>query len=75
MPTASFAVTPAYWSKFDEHACWWATDLQHAQNIARWWGEECMIWRVPHAGTAYKWMRAGGKVDQVDQIADLVMGA
>ena len=73
----TFAVQPAYWSNFDPHGCWWATSLNHAQRIAEFhgMGEECMIWRVPASGRAYKWMRAGGKVDQVDQIADLVYGA
>jgi hypothetical protein len=70
----TFAVTPAYWSKFDANACWWATDLAHAQRIALWWGEECMIWRVPAKGAAMRWMRAGGKIDQLDQIADLALG-
>ena len=73
----TFAVQPARWSNFDQHGCWWATSLNHAQRIAEFhgMGEECMIWRVPASGRAYKWMRAGGKVDQVDQIADLVYGA
>jgi hypothetical protein len=73
----TFAVQPASWSNFDQHGCWWATSLNHAQRIAEFhgMGEECMIWRVPVSGRAYKWMRAGGKVDQVDQIADLVYGA
>ena len=71
----TFAVTPAYWSKFDANGCWWATSLNHAQRIAEFWGEECMIWQVPVKGAAVRWMRAGGTVDRVDQIADLVLGA
>jgi len=71
----TFAVQPAYWSKFDQHACWWATSLNHAQRLAEFWSEECLIWRVPASGRAMRWMRAGGTVDQVDQIADLVLGA
>ncbi|NBQ26135.1 MAG: hypothetical protein EBU26_18120 [Verrucomicrobia bacterium] len=71
-----FAVQPAYWSSFDQHGCMWATSLRHAELIAEFhmMGEECIIWKVPHKGEAMKWMRAGGKVDQVDQIADLVFG-
>ena len=74
--TFTFAVQPAYWSKFDRHACWWATSLNHAQRIAEFhgMGRECMIWRVPNSGAPYKWMRAGGTVDQVDQISHLVFG-
>lgn len=78
MTSATFAVTPAHWSKFDRNGCWWATDIAHAERIAQWWGAECMIWRVPARGSAYRWMRAGQSLtpaDRLDQIADLVMGA
>jgi hypothetical protein len=70
----TFAVTPAYWSKFDANGCWWATDIQHARRIALWWGEECMIWAVPERGAAYRWCRAGGALTDADSIADLVLG-
>jgi len=70
----TFAVQPAAWANFDPHGCDWATSIDHADRIAQAWGEECMIWKVPHNGKAMKWMRAGGKVDQVDQIADLLFG-
>ena len=73
--TFGFAVQPTAWTSFDPHACAWATDTIHANVLAKIWGEECMIWRVPANGSAYRWMRAGGTVDRVDQIADLVLGA
>jgi len=73
--TFGFAVQPIAWGDFDAAGCEWATDTIHANVLAKIWGEPCMIWRVPANGPAYKWMRAGGTVDQVDQIADLVLGA
>ena len=73
--TYGFAVQPTAWTSFDPHGCEWATDTIHANALAKIWGEECMIWRVPLSGSAYRWMRAGGTVDRVDQIADLALGA
>ena len=25
----TFAVQPAYWTKFDQHGCWWAESMNH----------------------------------------------
>ena len=61
MPTASFAVQPTAWSNFDEWGCDWATDINHAYRIARAWGEDCTVWRVPHNGNAMKWIRCQGE--------------
>ena len=51
MSTATFAVQPSSWVKFDERGCDWATDINNAYDIARIWkqqhGEDCTIWRVP----------------------------
>ena len=33
MPTASFAVQPASFSRFDEWGCEWATDINHAYRL------------------------------------------
>ena len=71
----TFAVQPAAWTSFDPYGCDWATDINHAQRLAEFWSEECMIWRVPLNGPAYRWCRAGGTVERVEQIADLVLGA
>lgn len=59
MPTATFAVQPTSFSRFDEWGCEWAIDLEHAYRLARAFGVDCTIWRVPHTGTAYRWCRAG----------------
>ena len=59
MPTASFAVQPANWSSFDEWGCEWATDINHAYRLAKAFGEECIIWRIPNSGGApMKWVRS-----------------
>ena len=59
MPTATFAVQPATWSNFDEHGCDWATDINHAYRLAKAWGEDCIIWRIPNSGGApMKWVRS-----------------
>ena len=59
MLTATFAVQPANWSSFDEHGCDWATDINHAYRLAKAWGEDCIIWRIPNSGGApMKWVRS-----------------
>lgn len=68
---ASFAVQPTAWQSFDEHGCDWATDIHHAYRIAKAWGEECMIWAVPHNGNAYRWCRSDANTNA---IADMVFG-
>ena len=73
--TYGFAVQPTAYGAFDQWGCEWATDMLHAEAIAKIWGEDCMIWRVPLNGAPYLWCRAGGTVERVDQIADLVLGA
>ena len=64
MLTASWAVQPATWANFDEHGCDWATDINHAYDIARAWGEDCIIWRVPNNGNAMKWVRCEDETTQ-----------
>jgi hypothetical protein len=60
MSTATFAVQPSSWVKFDERGCDWATDINNAYNIARIWkeqyGEDCTIWRVPFGGQPMAWV-------------------
>ena len=54
-----FAVQPANWHLFDQHGCLWATDLKHAQALAKLMTEAeggQTIWKVPHKGIAMKWM-------------------
>ena len=57
MSTATFAVQPSSWVKFDERGCDWATDINNAYDIARIWkeqhGEDCTIWRVLLRWTTY----------------------
>ena len=65
MPTANFAVQPASWTKFDEWGCQWATDINHAYNIAKASGEECVIWRCPHQGDPIAWVRSDPNTDAI----------
>lgn len=58
MLTANFAVQPRAWTNFDERGCEWATDINHAYRLAKLWGEDATIWRVPHTGDAYRWANA-----------------
>ena len=67
----TFAVQPAYWTKFDQHGCWWAESINHAYRIAQFWGEPCMIWMCPDKGAPIRWCRADANTDA---IADLVFG-
>ena len=69
--THTFAVQPAYWDNFDQHACWWAESINHAYRIAQFWGEPCMIWMCPEKGEPIRWCRADANTDA---IADLVFG-
>ena len=50
MPTASFAVQPASFARFDEWGCEWATDINHAYRLAATFGEDAVIWRCPNSG-------------------------
>jgi hypothetical protein len=66
MMTATFAVQPSSWSKFDEHGCDWATDINHAYNIAKAWGEECIIWRIPNSGgNPIPWVRSDANTEAI----------
>ena len=67
----TFAVQPAYWTKFDQHGCWWAESINHAYRIAQFWGEPCMIWMCPDKGTPIRWCRTDSNTNA---IADLVFG-
>jgi len=56
----TFAVQPAAFAEFDEHGCEWATDLDHARDLAFDWsidegGAAMIVWRVGTAG-ATRWM-------------------
>lgn len=56
MPTASFAVQPKSFARFDEWGCEWATDINHAYRLAAAFGEDCIIWRCPHQGEPMAWV-------------------
>jgi hypothetical protein len=56
MLTANFAIQPTSWAKFDSYGCSWATDMNHALQLAKLDDENYTVWRVPHVGEAYKWM-------------------
>jgi len=58
MTTATFAVQPSSWSQFDSYGCTWATDIHHAYSIAKAWGEDCIIWRIPHQGEPIAWVKS-----------------
>ena len=57
MPTADFAVQPASFGNFDQWGCEWATDINHAYDLARALGEDAIIWRCPHQGNPIRWVR------------------
>ena len=57
MPS-TFAVQPATFAHFDEWGCEWATDINHAYRLAKAFGEECIIWRVPTSGNPIPWVRS-----------------
>jgi hypothetical protein len=47
----TFAVQPKSFAEFDPHGCEWATDLDHARDLAFDWsadegGETMIVWRV-----------------------------
>jgi len=61
MPTATFAVQPSAFQRFDEWGCQWATDLNHAVAMAKRFAaldaEPQTIWRVANQGTGHMaWM-------------------
>ena len=58
MTTATFAVQPSSWSQFDSYGCDWAKDIDHAYQLAKAWGEDCIIWRIPPTGNAMAWIKA-----------------
>lgn len=65
MPTATFAVQPTAFQRFDEWGCQWATDLNHAVEMAKRFastdGEAQTIWRVANQGPgAMAWMEVAG---------------
>jgi hypothetical protein len=56
----TFAVQPASFSQFDEHGCEWATDLDHARDLAFDWsidegGAAMIVWRLT-SGNPIKWL-------------------
>ena len=57
MLTANWAVQPSSWGQFDPVGCTWATDINHAYQLATVWEEECIIWIIPHVGDPYRWCR------------------
>ena len=65
MTNPTFAVQPSSWSKFDEHGCDWAININHAYNIAKAWGEECIIWRVPQNGNPIPWVRSDPNTEAI----------
>ena len=54
---ATYAVQPAFFGEFDQWGCDWATDIEHAYNLARYSGVESIIWKVPANGNAMRWIR------------------
>jgi hypothetical protein len=61
MPTATFAVQPKSFTSFDEWGCQWATDLNHAVQMAKTFATEegaiYTIWRIANIGNgAVAWM-------------------
>ncbi len=61
----TFAVQPSAWGNFDPHGCDWATDINHAYRLAKAWGEECMIWRVPSSGSPIRWVRSDANTNAI----------
>jgi hypothetical protein len=56
----TFAVQPASFAQFDEHGCEWATDLDHARDLAFDWsidegGAAMIVWRLT-SGNPIKWL-------------------
>ena len=45
--------------------------INHAYQLAKAWGEDCMIWMVPAKGEPIRWCRS---TTVTDAIADLVFG-
>ena len=72
MPTASFAVQPKSFSRFDEWGCEWATDIDHAYRLAAALGEDAVIWRCPHQGEPMAWVTVKAGESQIDAIANLL---
>ena len=69
MPTATFAVQPSAFQRFDEWGCQWATDLNHAVSMAKHFAaldaEPQTIWRIANGCLAYgsgalAWMEVAG---------------
>jgi hypothetical protein len=46
----ALSVQPASWANHDPVGCCWATDLAHAQRLARTFGERCTVWQCPVDG-------------------------
>ena len=74
MPTATFAVQPKAFGTFDEWGCEWATDISHAYRLAATFGEDAVIWRIPHNGNPMPWVTVKEDEAQVEAIANLLFG-
>ena len=72
MPTASFAVQPKAFGTFDEWGCDWATDINHAYDLARALGEDAVIWRCPHQGAPMAWVTVKADEAGIESIASLL---
>ena len=72
MPTACFAVQPKSFGTFDEHGCDWATDINHAYQIAATYDEDAVIWRCPHQGEPMAWVTVKADEANIEAIASLL---
>jgi len=72
MPTASFAVQPKSFGTFDEWGCLWATDINHAYQLAATLEEDAVIWRCPHQGEPMAWVTVKAEEAGIEAIASLL---
>ena len=72
MPTACFAVQPKSFGNFDEHGCDWATDINHAYQLAATYDEDVVIWKCPAKGEPMAWVTVKADEAGIEAIASLL---